>query len=65
MASKRGKSTVLREKYTFFIHQFTTFLNLFDIFTEQKGQNKVVKGLVHPKMKIKSLITHPHAVPTP
>jgi len=21
--------------------------------------------LVHPKMKIKSLITHPHAVPTP
>jgi len=24
-----------------------------------------VKGLVHPKMKIKSLITHPHAVPTP
>jgi len=25
----------------------------------------VFKGLVHPKMKIKSLITHPHAVPTP
>jgi len=24
----------------------------------------VVKGLVHPKMKIKSLITYPHAVPT-
>jgi len=24
-----------------------------------------IKGLVHPKMKIKSLITHPHAVPTP
>jgi len=23
------------------------------------------KGLVHPKMKIKSLIIHPHAVPTP
>jgi len=23
------------------------------------------KGLVHPKLKIKSLITHPHAVPTP
>jgi len=23
------------------------------------------KGLIHPKMKIKSLITHPHAVPTP
>jgi len=23
------------------------------------------KGIVHPKMKIKSLITHPHAVPTP
>jgi len=26
---------------------------------------KNIKGLVHPKMKIKSLITHPHAVPTP
>jgi len=25
----------------------------------------LIKGLVHPKMKIKSLITHPHAVPTP
>jgi len=25
----------------------------------------VLNGLVHPKMKIKSLITHPHAVPTP
>jgi len=25
----------------------------------------IFKGLVHPKMKIKSLITHPHAVPTP
>jgi len=24
-----------------------------------------IKGLVHPKMKIKSVITHPHAVPTP
>jgi len=24
-----------------------------------------VKWLVHAKMKIKSLITHPHAVPTP
>jgi len=24
----------------------------------------IFKGLVHPKMKIKSLITHPHAVPT-
>jgi len=23
-----------------------------------------LKGLVYPKMKIKSLITHPHAVPT-
>jgi len=27
--------------------------------------NTCIKGLVHPKMKIKSLITHPHAVPTP
>jgi len=25
----------------------------------------LLKGLVNPKMKIKSLITHPHAVPTP
>jgi len=24
-----------------------------------------IKGLAHPKMKIKSLITHPHAVPAP
>jgi len=24
-----------------------------------------LKGIVHPKMKIKSLITHPHAVPIP
>jgi len=24
-----------------------------------------LKGLVHPKMKMKSLITHPHAVPIP
>jgi len=23
------------------------------------------KGLVHPKMKMMSLITHPHVVPTP
>jgi len=23
------------------------------------------KGIVHPKMKMKSLITHPHGVPTP
>jgi len=29
------------------------------------GRLYVVKGLVHPKMKIKSLITPPHAVPTP
>jgi len=26
---------------------------------------KQLKGMVHPKMKIKSLITHTHAVPTP
>jgi len=25
----------------------------------------MLKGMVHPKMKIKSLITHPHPVPTP
>jgi len=30
-----------------------------------KHHNSSIKGLVHPKMKIKSLITHPHAVPTP
>ncbi len=24
-----------------------------------------VKGIVHPKMKILSLITHPHVVPNP
>jgi len=25
----------------------------------------IVKRLVHPKMKILSVITHPHVVPTP
>jgi len=25
----------------------------------------LLKGLVHPKMKILSVITHPHVVPTP
>jgi len=29
------------------------------------GVRSRFKGLVHPKMKIKSLITHPPAVPTP
>jgi len=24
-----------------------------------------IKGLVHPKMKILSVFTHPHVVPTP
>jgi len=28
-------------------------------------KTKRLKGLVHPKMKMKSLITHPHADPTP
>jgi len=28
-------------------------------------ESRILKRLVHPKMKIKSLITHPHAVPTP
>jgi len=32
---------------------------------EGGGFQRNIKGLVHPKMKIKSLITHPHAVPTP
>jgi len=27
--------------------------------------SRVLKGLVNPKMKIKSLIAQPHAVPTP
>jgi len=34
-------------------------------FTSHLTLNGKIKGLVHPKMKIKSLITHPHAVPTP
>jgi len=29
------------------------------------SEHECFKGLVHPKMKIKSLIAHPHAVPTP
>jgi len=27
--------------------------------------SKTLKGLVHPKMKILSVFTHPHVVPTP
>jgi len=30
----------------------------------QKAYTKI-KGLVHPKMKILSVFTHPHVVPTP
>ncbi len=26
---------------------------------------QIIKGIVHPKMKILSLITHPHVVPNP
>jgi len=26
---------------------------------------QILKGLVHPKMKILSVFTHPHVVPTP
>jgi len=40
--------------------------------TVQKGTRTIcssrrgkVKGLVHPKMKILSVFTHPHVVPTP
>jgi len=36
-------------------HQYTPFF---------KFKSSNVKGLVQPKMKIKSLITHPHTVPT-
>jgi len=32
---------------------------------ERKRKYRNIKGLVFPKMKIKSLITHPHAVSTP
>ncbi len=28
-------------------------------------ENQQLKGLLHPKMKISSLITHPHVVPNP
>jgi len=41
-----------------------TLRNIINRFQEICGE-KNIKGLVHPKMKIKSLITHPHAVPTP
>ncbi len=30
-----------------------------------QSQVKLFKGIVHPKMKILSLITHPHVVPNP
>jgi len=39
-------------KYAYISQQYTHFPGF-------------IKGLVHPKMKIKSLITHPRAVPTP
>jgi len=35
--------------------------NIFE--TNFYGAVRMIKGLVHPKMKIKSLITHPHPVP--
>jgi len=34
-------------------------------FVFQTAMNFGIKGLVHPKIKIMSLITHPHVVPTP
>jgi len=32
--------------------------------TSRRAFNVRLKGIVHPKMKIKSIITRPHAVPT-
>jgi len=49
---------ILRHEECFFSQETTLKYNNF-------GDQVGFKGLVHPKMKIKSLITHPHAVPTP
>jgi len=36
------------------------------IYTVKLRHNYIdLKGLVHPKMKILSVVTHPHVVPTP
>ncbi len=33
--------------------------------TQEPVRFDIIKGIVHPKMKILSLITHPHVVPNP
>jgi len=35
------------------------------IHLKANGFRQTVKGTVHPKMKILSVFTHPHVVPTP
>ncbi len=47
------------------------FRSKFSLVVQEKANwlmisfNTTVKGIVHPKMKILSLITHPHVVPNP
>jgi len=41
------------------------WLGVLPLKREKNIMLKAIKGIVHPKMKIKSLITYPHAVPTP
>jgi len=43
----------------------TDFATVKDCLLTCQSKNKGFKGLVHPKMKIMSVFTHPHVVPTP
>jgi len=52
-----SKKILLHYAFTLFVKKLS--------YTGFSVWEKKVKGLVHPKMKIKSLITHPYAVPTP
>ncbi len=35
----------------------------FMLYQENHGNQKNIKGIVHPKIKILLLITHPHVIP--
>jgi len=46
------------------VNSFTVINRKIPILQWKQKSFFALKGFVHPKMKIKSLITHPHAVPT-
>ncbi len=52
--------------FKYFHLLFFLFICLFkqtDFYPEKMYERKLIEGIVHPKMKILSLITHPHVVP--